>query len=91
MRKLAFSEVIEAKALLDKGQSHLMTARQFEAGKSTMRDLQNRRSWAWTDSLDSDDQRLIYALLNEGVSCRDVAKKFDLTYRQVLAIQDSPS
>ena len=88
MKKLTFYEVIEAKALLNAGQSHLLTARQFEVGKSTMRDIKDRKTWAWTDDLDPGDHLLINALLREGLTHKQVAEKFDLTYRQVAAIQN---
>jgi len=89
MHVLSFHEVLEAKELLDAGGSHLGVARQFEAGKSTMRDIKNRTKWGWTDKLDPGDDKLIVELIESGMSFKEVGNSFDLTHRQVAAVYNS--
>ena len=89
MNKLSFHEVLEAKELLDAGGSHLGVARQFEAGKSTMRDIKNRTKWGWTDKLGSDDDKLIIGLIESGLTFKQTGDIFELTYRQVAAVYNS--
>jgi len=84
--QLAVEDVMEIRKMLAQGKSQMNCARSFEIGKSTVRDIGNGRSWGWLEHLEPEDLPLIRQLVEDGVTFKDVADKFDLSVKQVSLI-----